>query len=101
MPKYKFKRRLYFWGGYCCYSFRSLFSSRLLSKNLKIKIYKYVIASGFDGSENVCLTVNKCRFNVLGDKLLTHIYFDEGTEKVSKNLNISLVHGKYDRQKIF
>jgi hypothetical protein len=29
----------------------------------------------------VCLTVKKCKLNVLGDKLLRHIYFDEDTEK--------------------
>ena len=30
-------------GNWCYYSFQTLFSSRLLSKNLKIKIYKTII----------------------------------------------------------
>jgi hypothetical protein len=32
-------------GNACCYSVQNLFSSRLISKNLKIKIYKTVIFS--------------------------------------------------------
>jgi hypothetical protein len=39
------------------------------------------------------------RFNVLGVKLMKNICLDEGTEKVSKKLNFSFVHGKNDGPK--
>jgi len=76
-------------------------SSRLQSKNLKFETYKYVITSVFDGSENVCLRVKMCTFSFLRDKLLRHIYFDEGIERVSKILIFRLYMLKMIGQKYF
>ena len=86
-------------GGYCCYSFQSLLSPRLLSKNLKVKIYNYVITYVFDGCENVCLGLNKCTFKVLGDKLLRHMCIDESTGRASKILIFRLYMLKMIGQK--
>ena len=59
-------------GNSCYYSVQTLFSFRLLSKNLKIKIYKTIILPVvLYGCETWSLTLRKeCRLRVLENRIL-------------------------------
>ena len=48
-------------GNACCHSVRNLWSSRLLSKNLKIKIYRTIILPVLYGCETWSLTFREDR----------------------------------------
>jgi hypothetical protein len=61
MIQEEIKRRLNF-GNACCYSVQRLLSSRLLSKYLKIRIYKTIILPvNLYGCETWCLTLREER----------------------------------------
>jgi hypothetical protein len=63
-------------GNACYHSAQNLFSSRLISKNLKIKIYKTVILSvALYGCETWFLAMRKeCRLRVSENTVLRRIF---------------------------
>ena len=63
-------------GNSCYYSVQTLLSSRLLSKNLKIKIYKTIILSVvLYGCEEWSLTLReKCGLRVFESRILRRIF---------------------------
>ena len=62
--------------GSCYYSVQTLLSSRLLSKNLKIKIYKTIILPVvLYGCETWSLTLREeCRLRVFESRILRRIF---------------------------
>ena len=60
----------------CCYSVQSLLSSRLLSKNLKIKIYRTIILPVFlYGCETWSLTLREeRRLRVFENRVLSRVF---------------------------
>ena len=62
-------------GNACCHSVQNLLSSRLLSKNLKIKIYKTIILPVFYGCETWSLTLREERkLRVFENMVLRRIF---------------------------
>ena len=63
-------------GNSCYFSVQTLFSSRLLSKNLKIKIYKTIILPVvLYGCETWSLTLREeCRLRVFENRILRRIF---------------------------
>ena len=59
-----------------CYSVKTLLSSRLLSKNLKIKIYKTkILPVVLYGSETCSITLREeCRLRVFENRILRRIF---------------------------
>ena len=63
-------------GSSCYYSVQTLLSSRLLSKNLKIKIYKMIVLQVvLYGCETWSLTLREeCRLRIFENKILRQIF---------------------------
>jgi hypothetical protein len=73
----------------CYYSVQNIFSFYVLSKNMKITIYKTIILSvGFYGFETCSLIlreVNTCRLRVFEIRVLRRIFGNEMLEVWIKN----------------
>ena len=69
-------------GNSCYYSVQTLLSSRFLSKNLKIKIYKTIIEPVvLYGCETWSLTLREeCRLRVFENRILRRIFGPKGDE---------------------
>jgi hypothetical protein len=91
-------------GNACCHSVQSLLSSRLLSRNLKVKIYKTIILPVFlYGCETWSITSReKHRLKVFENRVLSRIFGptrDEVTEEWRK-LNSVELHNLYSSPNI-
>ena len=89
----KYKSRLKS-GNACYYSVQNRLSSRLLSRNLKIKIYRIIILPVLYGCETWLLTLREeCRLRVFENRVLKRIFGprrDEVTEEWRKLPNEEL-----------
>ena len=87
-------------GNSCCYSVQTLLSSRLLSKNLKIKIYETIILPVvLHGCNTWPLKLREeCRRRVFENRILRRIYVpkrDEnegGEDSTMRNFIVCTVH---------
>jgi len=76
-------------GNVCYHSVQYLFSSSLLSKNLKIKIYRSIImAVVLNGCETWSLTTREeCRLRVLENRVLRRIFWPKRDEVIKSREN--------------
>jgi hypothetical protein len=85
-------------GNTCCYSVQNLLSSRLISKNLKIKIYKTVISPvALYGCETWSLTFREeHRLRVFENRVLRKIFGPKSEEDGSwRKLHNDELHSLY------
>jgi hypothetical protein len=87
----------------CCYSVQNLLSSRLISKNLKIKIYKTVILPVvLYGCETWCLTLGEeHKLRVFEKRVLRRIFGPKREEDVLwRKLHNDELHSLYSSPNI-
>jgi hypothetical protein len=88
----------------CCHSVQSLLSSRLLSRNLKVKIFKTVILPVvFCGCETWCLMLRQeYRLRVFENRVLRRIFGPKGDQEAGewRKLHSEELHNLYSSPSI-